>query len=135
VEAQFRTGNLILESGAVLGPATRRNEFLLSTEGATAKALIRNEPWVSYQFFVEAGLLSVAAFFNGQTLQAVHLTVLSPELDAEWSLENEHRRKVANDRWLQGRGFEPGTNYAWGSVWSGVDPKSCAAFVVLRFVS
>jgi hypothetical protein len=133
MEAQSDSGNLVLESGVLLGPGTRRNEFLRSAEGAIAKTLIRNEPWVSYQFLAEDGLLSVAAFFNDQTLQAIHLAALPQELASEWSMENEHRRKLVNDNWLRERGFEPGHRYVWGSVWSGVDPKGCAAYVILKY--
>jgi hypothetical protein len=130
--ANRETGEIVLESGTVLSPRTTRSDFLRSPEGAASSMLVRNEPWCSFKFAVPAESLVLAVFFNGESIQAMHLAIVDAD-SAPWSHEAELRRKEANDRWLLSKGLTPGKTYAWGSVWSGYDPKGGSSSAVLSF--
>jgi len=56
----------------------------------------------------------------------------------EWSSDTEERRArdTARDtaRWLERRGFCPGT-FAWGSVWCGVDAKALCGKAVITYAA
>ena len=126
------TGGIFLESGTVLSPRTSRSDFLRSPEGVASSTLVQNEPWCSFKFPVPTESLVLAVFFNGECIQSVHLTIVDID-SAPWSQEAELRRKEANDNWLISKGLTPGKTYAWGSVWSGYDPRGGSSSAVLRF--
>ncbi|WP_437279831.1 hypothetical protein WME90_04530 [Sorangium sp. So ce375] len=130
------TGRLELESGLVLSPALSRSQFLASPAGVASTVSVRNEPWCSFRFEAAAENVVLAVFFKAEVLGSVHLAVIDPRFGAgwdDWSEEKETQRKEANDRWLLAHGLTPGEKYAWGSVWSGFDPKGGFSSVVIRY--
>ncbi|WP_437981364.1 hypothetical protein [Sorangium sp. So ce117] len=131
-------GTLELESGLVLSPALSRSEFLASSVGMGSAVLVRNEPWCSFRFEEGAESVVLAVFFKAEVLESVHITVVDPTFGTgwdDWSQEKELQRKAANDQWLLAHGLTPGEHYAWGSVWSGFDPRGGSSSAVIRYVT
>jgi hypothetical protein len=132
------TGGLELESGLVLSPALSRSQFLTSPAAIKSTILIRNEPWCSFRLEAAAEDVVLAVFFKGEVLESVHIAVIDSRFGAgwdDWSVEKETQRKEANDRWLLAHGLTPGEKYAWGSVWSGFDPKGGFSSVVICYAA
>lgn len=78
------TGEITLESGAVLSARATRSEFLSSLEGSSSTTLVKNEPWCSFKFCVVEESLAVAVFFNGEAIQSVHFAV-ADSVASVWS--------------------------------------------------
>lgn len=132
------TGTLELESGLVLSSALSRSQFLASSVGMASTALVRNEPWCSFRFEAGAESVVLAVFFKSEVLESVRITVTDPRFGTgwdDWSQEKEMQRKSANDQWLLAHGLTPGKQYAWGSVWSGFDPKGGSSSAVIRYAT
>lgn len=130
------TGVFYFPSGESLGPSTTRNAFLATALGRGSTVLTENEPWCSFRFDVEDDNLSLATYFHGDVLDAIHLMAVGAEYGLswdDWSEEKERARKRANDRWLGDTGLTPGKRYAWGSVWSDYDPKGGFSSAVVRY--
>lgn len=138
MKSDENTGFFTLVNGERLGPSTTRSEFLLSPLGRSSKVLIKNEPWCSFRFTVPEETTSFAAYFKGEILDSIHITVVGAEYGKDWndwSEEKEMARKLANDKWLMSVGLTPGAQYPWGSVWSGYDPKGGFSSAVVRYVA
>jgi hypothetical protein len=132
------TGGLELESGLMLSPALSRSQFLASPVGLASTVLVRNEPWISFRLEAAAENVVLAVFFKAEALESVDIAVIDPRFGAgwdDWSQEKEMQRKAANDQWLLAHGLTPGKKYAWGSVWSGFDPKGGFSNAVIHYAT
>lgn len=131
------TGEFLFSESKCIGPRTSRCDFLASPLSAGAQVMIKDEPWCSFRLSNTSSSMSVAIYFNGETLESIHFSLVSSEFDSgsnDWSQEKEMTRKIANDKWLESNGLIPGNKYQWGEVWSGYDPKGGFSSVVIRYV-
>lgn len=134
-----RTGTLDLGEARVLGPETTHDQFRSSPLGLASRPLILNGPWRSYSLpRIAEGVVTfqVAIYFEGESATMLEIANASPEFGrswADWSPENEERRRAWHGRWLaETQGVLPG-DFAWGSLSSMTDPKSGGSSIVLRF--
>lgn len=94
--------------------------------------------WVWYRLPVLSDgevQVSIALGFEREVLKHIILSDSSPKFGAgwnDWTEEKEKSRAESIRRWLEVRGFAPGT-YSWGSVWAGFDPKGGAGTAAVRF--
>ncbi|TAK90528.1 MAG: hypothetical protein EPO06_07875 [Burkholderiaceae bacterium] len=136
MNADPTTGNFTLDGGETLGSHVTRSDFLSTPIGVMSKVLVKNEPWCSFSIPISDKSISLSVFFNGETLDAIHITVLGTAFGTswnDWSEEKERARKIANDQWLISKGLTPGERYLWGFVWSGTDPKGGLSCAVVRY--
>ena len=129
------TGEIVVESGAILSAGTVRSAFLSSPEGATSNILVKNEPWCSYKFSDPMESLVVGVLFKGDNLQSIHLAVVDSASEPTWSHESELARKAENNKWLQSKGLVAGKSYSWGSVWSDYDPRGGSSSAIISYSS
>ena len=130
------TGEFSFSASQSIGPHTSRSGFLSSQLSSGAQVLVKNEPWCSYRLSNTPSNLSIAVYFNGETINSVHISLVDSEFGAgwnDWSQEKEMKRKQANDQWLESHGLMPGKKYQWGTVWSGYDPKGGFSSVVISY--
>ncbi len=130
------TGEFILRSGTVISPQLTHSEFLSSVEGSISKVNVKNEPYCSYRFEDNEDSLVMIAYFKGEKLESIHISLLNPEFGTNWSDWSEEKQlnlKQANDSWLMKNDLTPDKQYSWGSVNSAYDQKSGSSHIVIKY--
>lgn len=124
-----RTGNLVLDDGTILGPTTKRDDFLKTQLGTQSRELVKNPPWCSFKLHkvkIDGKEFAIVIYFHGQDLTMIHLAMSDPKWGTswnDWSEEKERDREKAHDDWLR-KTLGRQRQYPWGEVWSGYDQKS-----------
>lgn len=135
------TGELFIKSVPItIGTDFSRREFTKSPLAKNASVFIRNEPYCSYQigtFKTDDLTLIVSIWFFGEKLETVelvhHTAVQFGSSWADWSEENELKRKAIHDAWLEKELGEPPYKFAWGTVASDYDARSGNSSIVVRY--
>ena len=133
-------GELVIESIPLrIGTRLSRSEFLSLSVGKSAKIVVKNEPFCSYNIGRHeiSGLdFIVIIYFYNELLESVSLTSVddkSGESWADWSEKKELEKKEIHDRWLNHMLGKSSFRYKWGEVWSGYDSKSGFSSIEIRY--
>ena len=132
-------GKINAGSGLIIGPGFTEAEFLSSSAGMTAKALVKNGVHHSYKLqnidISGKNFLPVLYFSDGELVE-IHLhSVTDGERNwTKYSSQSETAHKLGNDNWLQ-KTFSKAPPYAfsWGAIESVLDQKGGMTFVLLRY--
>ena len=135
-----KSGELVIKSIHLrLGPRLSRSEFLSFPIGKSAKIVVKNEPFCSYNIGkheISGFIFAVTIYFYYETLESISISSVDNEstLRSDWSEEKELEKKEIHDRWLnQMLGKSSSHYYKWGEVWSGYDPKAGFSSIEIRY--
>lgn len=124
-----RNGILHLSGEDTLGPGLREADFLRSPLGQASKSNGSNDGWSRYHVEgdLDNGLMCSAGlyFFDGR-LRHINFQPHWPGRARgwrNWSEEGELRVRDQNNQLLAEYLGPPPYVFAWGSIWSGYDPK------------
>jgi hypothetical protein len=134
------TGDLEIQSVSIrIGSQFTRQQFLASALAEHARVLVQNEPYCTFSAgsYELAGLsLSVSLVFYGEQLETIGLFHDAKALGsswADWSEQQELKRKQIHDQWLVALTGHASHVYTWGEIWSDFDPKSGGSSIVIRY--
>ena len=135
------TGEITIESVPIrFGADFSRGEFLHSPLVKNASVFVKNEPYCSYQigtFRADDLSLIISLWFFGKKLESVELVHHTAEQFgsswADWTEENELKRKAIHDAWLEKQLGKPPYIYDWGAVSSVYDERSGGSSIVVRY--
>jgi len=81
--------------------------------------------------------LSFALCFYRDRLDYIRFSIHNPELYghgwSDWSEENEKKRAVHTEKWLNSIGYSTGS-FSWGEIWVGYESKSGFGHGVVRYL-
>lgn len=110
-----------------------RQAFLQSRIGESAKEVLVNGPWITYNISPEPGVAGNVTFENNR-LRELRLMFRLPSDDTTgWSDVAERERLTLHDEWLKVELGKPPYRYAWGQVESSLDPRAGFSDIVLRY--
>ena len=101
-----KSGELMIKSIPLrLGPRLPRSEFLSFPIGKSAKIVVKNEPFCSYNIGkheISGFIFAVTIYFYYETLESISISSVDNEstLRSDWSEEKELEKKEIHDRWL-----------------------------------
>lgn len=134
------SGELVLESIPLrIGPRLARSEFLSHPVGKSAKIVVKNEPFCSYNIGkheISDLVFVLIIYFYGELLESVSLTSVDDKTSeswTDWSEEKELERNEIHDRWLKKLLGRESSQYKWGEVWSGYDSKAGFSSIEIRY--
>ena len=116
-----KSGELVIKSIALrIGPRLSRAEFLSLPVGKSARILVKNEPFCSYNIGTPeiSGLIfNVILYFYNELLESVSISSVNDELGiswSDWSEQKELKRKEIHDNWLKNLLGRASSHYKWG---------------------
>lgn len=120
-------------SGGSMGPALTRDDFLAGALATDARAVVVNEPWITFEFWPEP-MVAASAVFKDSTLVELRLMMTETgERDKPWNEQDEMRRKSIHDDWLTAQLGGGPHNFPWGSIESDFDPRSQCSQIIVRY--
>ena len=135
-----KSGELVIESIPLrVGPRLARSEFLTVPIGKSSKIVVKNDPFCSYNLGrheISGLVFIVIIYFYDELLESVSLTSVddkSGESWADWSEEEELKKKEIHDDWLKNLLGRASSHYKWGEVWSGYDSKAGFSSIEIRY--
>ena len=135
-----KSGELVIESIPLrVGPRLARSEFLTVPIGKSSKIVVKNDPFCSYilgRHEISGLVFIVIIYFYDELLESVSLTSVddkSGESWADWSEEEELKKKEIHDDWLKNLLGRASSHYKWGEVWSGYDSKAGFSSIEIRY--
>ena len=135
-----KSGELVIESIPLrVGPRLARSEFLTVPIGKSSKIVVKNDPFCSYNLGrheISGLVFIVIIYFSDELLESVSLTSVddkSGESWADWSEEEELKKKEIHDDWLKNLLGRASSHYKWGEVWSGYDSKAGFSSIEIRY--
>lgn len=107
--------------------------FLSSALGKDAERSSANEPYESFDFVPEPGVMATIAF-HGDRLLNLSITFDLPDDDpANRSVQREMTRKKVHDEFLRKELGKPPYRYAWGAVDSDFYHQHCASEIICTY--
>lgn len=110
-----------------------RQAFLRSRIGESAKAIVANGPWITYNFSPETGIACNAIFRNERLFQLSIMIRLPSDDTNKWSDAAEQKRQDLHDEWLQAELGNPPYRYVWGQIESGLDRRDGFSDIVVAY--
>ena len=128
------TGSISFEGGTVEG-TFKRERFLETPVGRSARKDFVNEEWTHYHIEPEDGIVGTV-LFHGERLDRIFLMMGMPsDQSEEWTAALELERKAKHDAWLQSALGTPPYTYPWGTVTSEFDAKGCASDIIVTYAT
>ena len=135
-----KTGELVIQSIPLhIGPRLSRSKFLSLSIGKSSNVVVRNDLFCSYNIGrheISGLVFIVIIYFYDELLESVSLTSVddkSGESWADWSEEEELKKKEIHDDWLKNLLGRASSHYKWGEVWSGYDSKAGFSSIEIRY--
>ena len=135
-----KSGEIVIESIPLrIGPRLSRAEFLSLPVGKSARIVVKNEPFCSYNIGtheISSLIFTVTVYFYNELLESVSMSSVIDELGTswtDWSEQKELKRKEIHDTWLKNLLGRASSHYKWGEVWSGYDPKAGFSSIEIRY--
>lgn len=118
--------------GIAIGPQLRRQEFLRTPLGSSAKLGVVNAGWVTLHTQPEPQIHASFAF-KDDLLIKLNAAMLMSTGEVDWDRECELRRKALHDSWLKSELGNPPYEYSWGTIDSCFDEKGMSSGIVVIF--
>jgi hypothetical protein len=125
-------GTVFFQAGSI-GSQLTRSEFLRSSLGEGSDVLAENEPYITYRFRPQNGIVASASFAGERLTDVGWQMELPLQKKREWTAESELERKKLHDSWLEDLLGRPPYTYVWGGITSCYDPKGCQSVIILRY--
>ena len=135
-----KSGELVIESIPLqIGPHLSRTEFLSLPIGKSAKIVVKNEPFCSYNIGrheISGLVFIVTIYFYSELVESISMSSVDDASSESWSdcsEEQELEKKKIHDRWLNQMLGKSSSHYKWGEVWSGYDSKAGFSSIDIRY--
>ena len=119
-----------------IGPSLTKDAFVESRLGQTCKRGVTNQEYATYSLSLKDAQneFGLSLVFREQRLFMISIEMLSAKQSwANWSEEEELRRRVAHDHLLAASLGKPPYRYRWGEVLSLYDPRSGVSSIAIRY--
>jgi hypothetical protein len=135
------TGALAFEEPAIqIAPTLTRSQFRGADWAAGAISQTANEPWHSWKLPAEryrsrGVAFVVVLYFHGERLAMIDLACNEPAYGKSWadfSMENEMKRKHAHDQWLV-PSVGKQRDFPWGTITSEYDDRAGGSSIIIRY--
>jgi hypothetical protein len=135
------TGVLAFEQPPIqIAPTLTRTQFRATDWAKGATSQTANEPWHSWKLPAEqyrsGGLAFVIVlYFHGERLAMIDFAYNDPAYGKSWadfSMENEIKRKQAHDQWLV-PSVGKQRDFPWGTITSEYDDRADGSSIVIRY--
>ncbi|MCD4825463.1 MAG: hypothetical protein K8S55_12770 [Phycisphaerae bacterium] len=130
------TGQLVCGDRFIAKPLMSEDAFRRSKYGSKSEENPMGEKWKMYRLHAESedGYFGVNLFFHNGMLHACHLSFgTKGESWADFSVENERKRKVHHDMLLAKWLGVPPYVYSWGEIESVLHPKDNTASIIVKY--
>jgi hypothetical protein len=112
---------------------TDKESFLASPLGDSARVIVENGPYVTYQVTPESGIGATLLFKGGQLKNVAWAIQMPHESESTWSEESEVQRKELHDSWLLKELGKPPYQFRWGQIVSEYDAKGVSSAIIVVY--